>query len=332
MADFSTLENVAPELWDKYVESSDQGTIFLKLDFVKSLKLNFKTYIVNNGGQPVAGCMVLLDEQGKIISAPYHYVAYQGFFFINENKEDTNNEKINKHFEITEYLMNYLVSVYGDVSQIHFNLQDYRPFLWHNYHTPEKGTFSLSLRYTSLLNLQSLTTVEEYLANIRRLRRREYVKANKLCVTIEDSTDAGILVMVNKLTFERQGIQLNDMEQNLILSITRDAIEKKYGVLQVAMLDGKAVSALLTLWDSKRAYHLIGGTDPEYRDSGAYTFVIIDNIFRSKAMGLKEVDFVGCNSPFRGDYKTSFNGQLVTYYQTDLKACSTNTIESKPEA
>jgi len=315
MAEYNITDKVENDLWEKYVDNSNQGTIFLKLDFVQSLSVNYKTYIVSKGNEPVAGCIVLIDEQGKYLSSPYPFVPYQGFFFIDDG-ETSNHKIVSRQFEITEYLLNELISIYGGISQTHFRLQDYRPFLWYNYSTPEKGIFKLVLNYTAILNLEQYNNLEEYLASIRTVRRQEYKKAKDFGIKIVDSTDVDLLCRLHNLTFLRQGIKQDPLEENLVRSISQNALAKGYGRLQVAMIDEKPASAILFLLDEKRGYYMFGANDPEYRKSFASTLLLVENIWRCKLDGLKEVDFVGCNSPQRGDYKLSFNGELVPYFET----------------
>jgi hypothetical protein len=317
MAEYNLIENIEKCLWDKCVDNSKEGTIFLKTDFVQSLDLKYKTYFVTQGKEPVAGCIVLLDEHGKFIPSPYPFVPYQGFFFI-DNGETSYHKVVSNQFKITEYLINQLIFIYGGLSQTHFNLQDFRPFLWYNYHTPEKGLFKLEMNYTPLLNLCQFNGLNEYLTSIRTVRRQEYKKAKDSGIKIIDSDDVEVLCRLHNLTFQRQGINLDTMEENLTRSISQNAIAKGYGRLQVAMIGERPASAILFLLDKKRGYYMFGANDPEYRKSFASTLLLIENIWRCKMDGLKEVDFVGCNSPNRGDYKLSFNGELRAYFKTEL--------------
>jgi hypothetical protein len=45
---------------------------------------------------------------------------------------------------------------------------------------------------------------------------------------------------------------------------------------------------------------------------------LIDNILRFAQQGLKKFDFVGVNSPNRGDFKMSFGAELIGYNQISL--------------
>jgi len=46
----------------------------------------------------------------------------------------------------------------------------------------------------------------------------------------------------------------------------------------------------------------------------------LDNIALSAQKGLQRFDFVGVNSPQRGDFKLSFNAELVPYQEVHLQA------------
>ena len=51
------------------------------------------------------------------------------------------------------------------------------------------------------------------------------------------------------------------------------------------------------------------------RQGGAATRLMLDSIFEAKRRGLVELDFVGVNSPDRGDFKLSFNPELKPYFE-----------------
>ena len=317
MSKYKLLQNIDKEIWQKAVERSQQGTIFLNMDFVESLFVKYKTYLICKGNEPVAGCMVLLDEQNKPLPSPYPFVPYQGIFFI-ENGKSNINKKNSSQFEISEFIINQLIDMYGVISQTHFRVLDYRPFIWHNYHTPEKGTFKLTLNYTPMLNLEKYNTLEEYLLSIRTVRRQEYKKTKESSIQVVESNDIELLCHLHNLTFQRQGVEQTAAEEAMVRSIAQNALLKGYGCLQIALIDGQPASAIMFLMDKKRGYYMFGATDPEYRNYYASTLLLIENIWRCKLDGLKEIDFVGCNSPQRGDYKLSFDGDLVPYFETYL--------------
>ena len=59
---------------------------------------------------------------------------------------------------------------------------------------------------------------------------------------------------------------------------------------------------------------MFAANEPALRNTGAATRLMVDNILEAKRRGMKELDFVGVNSPDRGDYKLSFNPELKLYF------------------
>ena len=77
----------------------------------------------------------------------------------------------------------------------------------------------------------------------------------------------------------------------------------------------KIISASIFIEYKDQAYYLIGANDPNYRNSGAGTAVIFEHIKHLLNKKIKIIDFLGANSPSRGDFKTSFNAKLISYYE-----------------
>jgi lipid II:glycine glycyltransferase (peptidoglycan interpeptide bridge formation enzyme) len=65
---------------------------------------------------------------------------------------------------------------------------------------------------------------------------------------------------------------------------------------------------------------LFGANDPAMREANASSKLLLDNIALSAQKGLQIFDFVGVNSPQRGDFKLSFNAELVPYQEVHLQS------------
>ena len=79
-------------------------------------------------------------------------------------------------------------------------------------------------------------------------------------------------------------------------------------------MKGKAIAAILYLVDDRTVYYLFGANHPEFRKMGGGTLLVAEMIKDAFVRGVAEVDFVGVNSPNRGDYKISFNAELKPYF------------------
>ena len=116
--------------------------------------------------------------------------------------------------------------------------------------------------------------------------------------------------------FSRQGLKRNNGEKLLVSKVSKIAIEKGFGRLMVCSTNlGVPVSAAMFLLDDNRGYYLVGATNSEYRNYGVGSFVMFEQIRKCFDDGLKEIDFIGINSPQRGDFKTSFNAKSELYFE-----------------
>jgi len=301
--------------WDRAVDASPQGSIFCKSFFLNSLETDYVCYVVFLKEKKLAGVCVLLDENNLPRIAPYVFGVYEGFMFFDTEKD--NHSRVKFEFEISEFLIKELLKKYNKLSICHsYNYKDLRAFQWYNYNEPEKSRFKIDLRYTGILNILNLN-FDEYLKNIRKCRKQEYQYAlSRYKVTVRESDDVEALDNLHKLTLKRSGGHRTALESNLLKKISLACLKNKKARLLIAFKGTKEISANLFIFDDKRGYYLFGANHPGYRDTGASTYLLLEQIKYCMSKGLKEVDFIGVNSPNRGDYKLSFNGRLEPYFET----------------
>jgi lipid II:glycine glycyltransferase (peptidoglycan interpeptide bridge formation enzyme) len=195
-----------------------------------------------------------------------------------------------------------------------------RAFQWLNYHSPEHGMFTVTLRYTGLVDLPHIDEFDRYIDTIRTLRRRQYRRAHREGFAVEDSEDVDTLQALHEKTFARQGLPRSEREVQLLTSIATSAVRKGFGTICVVRRPGEPpVGATLFLHDARKCYYLIGANDPDYRNTGASDLLFLEHMRRYAERGIRVLDVVGINSPQRGDYKTSFNAAPAAYYRAELR-------------
>ena len=311
-----------PARWDAFVRRSPQRSAYVTASFLRALKLPFELVTLEDGNEIVAGAPVILEEDGRARATSVPMTMYQGLL-LRDHAEMPLHRRVGYELENTERLVAAIAERYGSccLSQS-WRFNDIRALSWHNYHAPERGQFSISVLYTGILDVGADATFETYLANVRELRRREYRKA-KARVTIEASRDLDLLESLYTRTLARQGIERLAHDRELLRCIGEGALDGGYGELRVARIAGNPAAATLFLYDDRSAFYLLGANDPEYRNTGASTFLMLENIRDARDRGLSEVDFIGVNSPQRGDYKVSFNAAIRPYYVGRLRAPGT---------
>lgn len=301
--------------WNDFVEMSPQGSVFSTTSFLDALGEDYNLLMVAEDNHLKMGA-IILKQNGKPIKAPYPYTMYQGILFDNSLQNLPQHRRIRKQMEITQFLLRNLNEYYNRISFcLHYDVEDLRSFQWFNYHTPEKGQFSIILRYTATLELSNWKSFDQYLLDIRKVRRQEYNKAKASSFILEDSNDIEALDQLHYKSFKRQGIERTADEVRLLRAITQNALAKKYGRLMLCKnAEGCAIAAIVFLYDNRCGYYMFGANDPEYRKTGGGTYLMLENIRQCRERGLLKVDMVGINSPGRGDFKTSFNAVPVPYF------------------
>jgi hypothetical protein len=305
------------QVWDAFVSTSEQRSIFVYSKFLDSLNADYDLVTCYEKGNIVAGAVLIYSDAGEPIDRPYPFTQFQGVLLA-DNSSHSAHSRITHEFKIVEYFISQLTEHYKKFCLCQtWRLSDLRPFLWHNYHEPDKGLFKLDLRYTGILDLKKYDNFNVYLSSVRSCRKQEFKKASRI-LKLEFSSDEGILDTLHAMTFERQSIERGKQDSVLVRSICKHAIAGGYGKMSVALLDGKPVSAVLFLYDDRTAYYLFGANDPAYRNTGAGSFLLLQMIKDAIEQGMEEIDFVGVNSPSRGDYKISLNAELKNYLVTSF--------------
>jgi len=314
---FRLQECTDDSTWDDFVTGSPQGNVFCRSWFLRCLPATVAKYFVHNHDQIVAA-FVVLTRDGHVLPAPFTNTMYQGIMVSQDIAALSWHRRSVQEHRIASYVIATVQSLHGRVSFcLHPEWTDIRPFDWFNYGADPSMRFTLSIRYTGWLDLADLPPPADFLGQIRDCRRQEVHKARRAGCVIELSEDVEAFNTLHARTFERQGLQQSPEEERCLLAIGASALSGGFGELVVCRASGKVASATLILFDNRSGYYLYAANDPELRSSGASSFLMVECIERCRRRGLTRFDFVGVNSPQRGDFKQSFNARPVPYYLAD---------------
>jgi len=316
MKEFNLKQCMDKGEWDCFVELSPQGNIFCKSAFLDSLGIKYKLWFVEKNDNPCCAFFILLNNCDAIIAAPFPFSMYQGILLSHEITNKSVNKRTTEEMKLIEFMLSELERKYKIISFcLHHKMEDLRGFSWFHYHQPELGRFDIELKYSGLVELSKANGFENYLKSIRKSRRYEYTKAKKNNYYIEVSDDISILETLYCMTFERQNIKLKQEQIILLKTIAQNALENKFGELLICRNHKDiTVGATLFLYDNSYCYYLVGANHPDYRQSGAGTYILLENIRRYMELGYKFLDVCGMNSPNRGDFKLSLNAKPIPYY------------------
>lgn len=300
--------------WDKLISNSSQGTIFSlnsNLNFYKNKFEVLKYVFFDEKNINAIACVpIILGDENPIFNV------YNGIIFNQEILEIKNNSR--RYSKILNYSEKIISLIAKKHKNIHLTLnpkfEDLRAFQWHNYHESLKPKFKIELRHTGILDLENMNK-DQVFYQFRKNRLREIKKFSHLVTTDGKVTD---LIKLYKKTFNRQDINFNENYLINLFDYCNHAINNKFARLNfLKKQNGDFVSATLFVFDDKNAYYLIGASDPELRNDFPSAPAMSEQVFYFYEKKLN-VDFLGVNSPQRGDFKISFSPKIVKYFNVSL--------------
>jgi hypothetical protein len=183
----------------------------------------------------------------------------------------------------------------------HYEITNWLPFYWHG--------FRQTTRYTYVLS--DISDADKVWAGFLENIRREIKKAAKqVCLR----TDLGIhrFLEVNEKTFSRQGMGL-PYSPDLVHRIDRACGDENRKIFFAEDASGRIHAAIYIIWDERSAYYLMGGGDPELRNSGATSLLMWEAIqFASRVT--QKFDFEGSMVEPIERFFRAFGGVQMPYF------------------
>jgi hypothetical protein len=167
------------------------------------------------------------------------------------------------------------------LQNFHYSVSNWLPFYWQG--------FQQTTRYTYVI--EELSNLDAVWRETRENIRTDVRKAQKkLSVRIDLGLDR--FLDLNEKTFARQAMR-PPYSRELVARIDRSCAEHNCRRLFFAEdSQGELHAAIYLVWDERSAYYLMGGADPDLRNSGATSFLMWEAI-QFAATVTKCFDFEG---------------------------------------
>lgn len=165
----------------------------------------------------------------------------------------------------------------------HHARQNWLPFYW--------LCFQQTTRYT--YRLSGLGNEAELWKDLQQNIRSDIKKAaNRFLLEVRSAKDLDEFLTLNRATFQRQGREL-PYERELVARVDEAAGSRDARDCLVAVdPDGNPHAGVYIVRSGDTAYYLMGGGDPEFRNSGATSLVLWEAIRRQPAT-VEFFDFEG---------------------------------------
>lgn len=184
-------------------------------------------------------------------------------------------------------------------------IQNWLPFYWLG--------FSQTTRYT--YRLQLIKTEDRLWNELKSNIKTDIKKAqNRYGLSIIADCCLDEFLELNQKTFERQGRGL-PYDKGFVENLDRKCVNNNCRKIFIAKdVEGKAHAGVYLVWDGRVAYYLMGGGDPELRNSGATSLAMWEAIKFAKTVS-EIFDFEGSMVEPIERYFRAFGAVQTPYFQ-----------------
>ena len=303
------VRNLEPEeltIWDSFVDSSPQGSVFSKSIWLDAVSDNYRVLGCFKNGELLGGIALVQKKIGWINTLRVPVLTpFQGIIF-GHNPKMSDLRRTSIQHEIINNILNFLDKRYKRiVFNNYYSLKDVRPFIWKGYDVTVKYSFTIDL-----------AEPDKLLQNMESRTRYEIKKGERNGIVVFKDNDIEKFDDLHRLVYEKQRKKCPVSTQQLhrihnILSL-RDICN----IYFAANKDGTLCSAIFIVTDKDVAYYLMGASHPDFRANGS-TSLALWTAIKELSTKFREFDLVGANIPSIAMFKRGFGGKLKSYYRIE---------------
>ena len=262
--------------------------------------------------------VALVEKGGRVVAAlPYQMTIRKGMRFINMPKltqtlgpwirasDTTYAKQLSEHKKLMTALISNLPNYDYFTQKFHYSVTNWLPFYWNDYQQ--------TTRYTYIL--EDLSNENELWNGLQSKIRTDIKKAtNRFNLNVRTDLSLGEFLEVNAMTYSRQK-KVVPYTNEFVRKLYETCMSKNSCRLFFAEDNEKRIHAVsFIVWDENSAYYLMGGGDPELRNSGATSLIMWEAI-RFASTVTKRFDFEGSMIESVERYFRAFGGRQMPYFQ-----------------
>ncbi|MEG9296039.1 GNAT family N-acetyltransferase [Mangrovibacillus sp. Mu-81] len=268
---------------------------------------NWDVVLVEKGGQIVASLPYYLEKRKNMTYIMMPKLTQTLGVWMKYPPKQKYVKKLSFEREVMKKLIKQLPKFDYFKQNFHHSITNWLPFYWEE--------FEQTTRYT--YRIEDLSDLDAVFKYFKDSMRRDIKKANEL-VRVEETEDIELFYSINKLTFERQNINI---PYNLDYLKRLDSACKEKNSRKILIAkdnDGRIHSALYLVWDENSAYYIMSGSDPELRSSNAMSLLIWEAIQFSASVS-NSFDFEGSMIEPIERFFASMGAAQVPFHQITKK-------------
>lgn len=288
---FQELDNKLQEYWDTFVLSHPLGTIYhtskwQALVNASMQNCTMKIFVVLDGSQICGGFSLLEKNYGLITTAVTPlFTPYTGLLI------SANNHEL-KQFLLKKLNNYYYVNLVESPRQF---TDPYPPFSYEN-------------RKTYIINL--LQKSEEIWNSFYPGVRQNIRKADKFFFEYSANLNSEEASEIIKKTIPLGRSFPKELVKNILDYSDLNLFRKNYAAYND---QGKLISFITALHDTRTIYYALAGTRPEYKSSGVHS-KLIWQLLAENAGQFQKFDFIGANISSIAQFKSRFSPVEAEYF------------------
>ncbi len=302
-------------IYKEFIAFSPQKNVFCTKDILEYFFEDLDLFIISKNDKIKSFIYLLKDKKENIISEPFIYSGILNQPKLSMKKARYNNE----NFKLNQIVVNQILSNYHNINIcLPLNLIDVRTFLWFNYGEKNKKKFKVYPCFTSILNIKSKNKMDIF-NEIDDVKRRDIKKViSDKNYEISNKID---LSLIKKFYMDTMEMNKGTFDKNAcdkIFKFMETQIEKNKIIQYTTFYLDKPIYSVLFLNDNNSSCYLYGAGDVQIKNRYAGTISLWKAIEESISRKLDFIDLEGINSPYRGEFKLNFGGEIINYYNISI--------------
>ena len=160
--------------------------------------------------------------------------------------------------------------------------------------------------------IKDISNTEKTFSGFSSATRQQVRKAERTVAVIEGQGVETLYKMVS-LTFKRQS-KKTPYTLSFVKNIHEACAKKNCCKILVAKdAEGNTHGACFLAWDAGTAYYVMGGSDPKFKSSAAYSLLMWEAI-KEASKHVKEFDFCGSMAPSIERFFKGFGSEQTPYF------------------
>jgi lipid II:glycine glycyltransferase (peptidoglycan interpeptide bridge formation enzyme) len=264
-------------------------------------RVDWEALLYEKNGRIVAAMPLFMPFRGITIMPDYTQT--MGIWFAAEAPDMKYASIIEQRQAVCRRFIENLGKQKFFMQNFSYGFTDWLPFYWNG--------FNQTTKYTYIL--QNIKDFEGLLENMSQQMRRNIKKAENKQIKVKKGILTDEFLKIQKKTFERQGIKNTQSSAALTKLITATQQRRQGSLFGGYDNDGRLHAAIFVAWQKSSAYYIAGGGDPQLRDSGAHSLVMLEAI-KHVSQFTDTFDFEGSMIPGVERFFREFGAKQMPYF------------------